>query len=426
LPLLQPPPSIEAITEPVALRRQLDEVWTAANCLQMALDKWTAWFVELKEKEDAHPAVALNWCEMANRAVKVLMMHRPNVKPFDGSDESALLGMLPPIPAWWMPRSGVGPNAESAELIEKPRVRWQEDREFLDAYYWPPEQRQQKTIKLRGAAAQLIELLKSFPMAVLTPAREVGRHISQGDASPKADLVLVTVNQHETQAIHDAFREATGTEGSPVSLGGRLYHNLGVLNGTTVYHAISEMGSSGPGGMQQTVDKAIRALDPGAIIAVGIAFGVSEKDQSIGDILLSKQLRLYDLKRAGADIVLRGDKPHASNRLINHFEGFSQVKWKGTRVRPGVILSGETLIDNIDYRDQLLKLESEAVGGEMEGAGLYVSSHDHKVDWIVIKAICDWADGNKKRKKTQRQKKAARNAAHFLVQALQYATLKTH
>src|SRR5262249_23017495 len=42
LPLLQPPPSIEAITEPVALRRQLDEVWTAANCLQIALDKWAA------------------------------------------------------------------------------------------------------------------------------------------------------------------------------------------------------------------------------------------------------------------------------------------------------------------------------------------------------------------------------------------------
>ena len=52
--------------------------------------------------------------------------------------------------------------------------------------------------------------------------------------------------------------------------------------------------------MQQAVDKAIRALRPGAVIAVGIAFGVSERDQSIGDLLLSKQLRLYDLQRAGA------------------------------------------------------------------------------------------------------------------------------
>ena len=61
-------------------------------------------------------------------------------------------------------------------------------------------------------------------------------------------------------------------------------------------------------------------------------------------------------------------------------------------------------------------LAVEAVGGET-GAGLYVSSHEHKVDWIVIKAICDWADGNKSKNKTARQKKAAMNAAQFVVQA---------
>ena len=60
----------------------------------------------------------------------------------------------------------------------------------------------------------------------------------------------------------------------------------------------------------------------------------------------------------------------------------------------------------------------------MEGTGLYVASADHKVDWIVIKAICDWADGNKTINKTQRQKKAAKNAAEFLVESLKYATLK--
>ena len=77
----------------------------------------------------------------------------------------------------------------------------------------------------------------------------------------------------------------------------------------------------------------------------------------------------------------------------------------------------------IDYRDQLLAVEREAVGGEMKGAGLYVSSHEHKVDWIVIKAICDWADGHKSKNKTARQKKAAGTAAQFVIQALQYAPL---
>lgn len=244
-------------------------------------------------------------------------------------------------------------------------------------------------------------------------------------AKPRPDVVLVTVNEHETKAVHDAFLPATLAEAVPVPRYGRLYHNLGAVNGTTVYHAISEMGSGGSGGMQQTVEKAINALDPGAVIAVGIAFGVNEEEQAIGDIIVSKMLRLYELQRVGngSRIVLRGARPDASPRLMNHFRGFSQTKWKGASVRVGVILTGEKLVDNVDYRKQLLKFESEAVGGEMEGAGLYVSSYDKKVDWIVIKAICDWADGNKGVDKTRRQQLAAKNAAQFLVESLKYAPL---
>ena len=59
------------------------------------------------------------------------------------------------------------------------------------------------------------------------------------------------------------------------------------------------------------------------------------------------------------------------------------------------MLTGEKLVDNVDYRKQLVKFESEAEGAEMERAGLYVSSYDNKVDWIVTKAICDLADGDK-------------------------------
>jgi nucleoside phosphorylase len=244
--------------------------------------------------------------------------------------------------------------------------------------------------------------------------------------APRPDVLLVTVNEHETRAIHNEFELATGRAAIPVSLGGRVYRNLGEVNGTMVFHALSEMGSGGVGAMQQTVDKAIRALDPGAVIAVGIAFGVNERKQSIGDILLSKQLRPYDLQRVGVkgEVRLRGDKPHATPRLIDHFDGFRQTTWGGTKVIPGVLLTGEKLIDDIDYRDSLIAIEAEAIGGEMEGIGLYVPCHEHKVDWIVIKAICDWADGNKRVNKERRQQKAASKAAQFLVKALQYAPLK--
>jgi tetratricopeptide (TPR) repeat protein len=164
---------------------------------------------------------------------------------------------------------------------------------------------------------------------------------------------------------------------------------------------------------------------------VGIAFGINEQKQSIGDVLVSEGLRLYDLQRVGTDqdgnlkIVPRGDRPHASPSLINRLQ-VAKASWDESKakVRFGLILSGEKLVDNIDFRGQLLKFEPEAIGGEMEGAGLYVACQNSKVDWILVKAICDWADGQKAKDKDARQQLAAHNAATLVLHALQLAPLK--
>lgn len=260
-------------------------------------------------------------------------------------------------------------------------------------------------------------------------------------------IVLVTVNDIETKAVQDIFAAETGVKAEPITKDSRVYLYLGPINGVKIYQAVSGMGSGGLGGALQTVEKAIKAIKPQAIIAVGIAFGINEKKQNIGDILVSSQLQLYDPQRIGTysilsklginlivsvleilglnykGIILRGDKPSASPSLENFFKIFSQSAWKKAKVTFGLILSGEKLIDNVDYRNQLRKLVPECIGGEMEGAGLYVSSQDNKVDWIVIKSICDWADGKKGVDKTMRQTKAATNAASFVLEALKYAKL---
>lgn len=234
----------------------------------------------------------------------------------------------------------------------------------------------------------------------------------------RADVLLITVNKIETSAVRTAFRAAVGHDPVPVEIDKRVYWKLGTVKGAEVYHAFSEMGSTGPGGSQQAVDRAIRALSPAAVFAVGVAFGVDEKEQKIGDILFSTQLQLYEPQRVGKKIILRGDKPHASTWLINLLTGTARFGWAGAAVRSGLVLTGEKLVDNPELRAKLIKLVPEAIGGEMEGGGLYVSSHDHKVDWIVVKAICDWGM-NKGTRKKQRQEIAAKNAAEFVLQALQ-------
>ena len=244
------------------------------------------------------------------------------------------------------------------------------------------------------------------------------------DVNPKADVLIVTVATVESQAVMRVFQEATGKAPKPVLIGDRIYHDLGEINGARVFMALSEMGTGGLGASQQAVQKGITALRPSTVIMVGIAFGVNEQKQSIGDVLVSKQLWLYDLQRIGKDeIIPRGDKPYTSGWLINYLRS-ADLYWEGAKVSFGLILTGEKLVDNVDYRDQLKQLEPEAIGGDMEGAGLYVACQDAHVDWILVKAICDWADGNKAQDKDMHQQLAAHNAASFVLHALQQAPLK--
>jgi hypothetical protein len=118
-------------------------------------------------------------------------------------------------------------------------------------------------------------------------------------------------------------------------------------------------------------------------------------------------------------------EPGTTNLSSNvQFPAAEERSWEKVSVRFGLVLSGEKLVDNLDFREQLRVLEPEAIGGEMEGAGLYVACHDAKVDWILVKAICDWVDGHKNRNKTKRQALAAHNAARFVLHVLQQAPLK--
>ncbi|MEM8640443.1 MAG: SUMF1/EgtB/PvdO family nonheme iron enzyme [Cyanobacteria bacterium P01_G01_bin.54] len=236
-------------------------------------------------------------------------------------------------------------------------------------------------------------------------------------------IVIVTVTKVETQAAIAAFEQLTGQPAKDRSLNDEIYYfELGTVNQKQILLTQSEMGDWGFGGSQQTVNEAIDAFSPEAVIMVGIAFGINEQKQQIGDILVSRQLRPYDLERVGEkETWVREGKYDASPRLLKRLRS-ADVRWQGAAVKFGVILTGEKLIDNVVFRNQLISQEPEAIGGEMEGKGLSVACQNKKVDWILVKAICDWADGNKAEDKATRQELAARNAAEFVAYALQFGS----
>ncbi len=249
------------------------------------------------------------------------------------------------------------------------------------------------------------------------------------DTVPSVDVLLVTVTDIEARTILGLVKQKFGRVPQARYLDPKTYYDLGTIGGARTWMVRSEMGSDGTGASMATTSKAIEELQPSVVIAVGIAFGVNSDKQKIGDILISDKMCDYGgSRRVGTDsvgrpdIIDRGNRVPPSTRLLDRFrEGKLawEEKQKEPKVEFGPILSGPDLVDNIDYRNSLLKIEPEAIGGEMEGAGLFVAAYDNHVDWIVVKAICDRADGKKGENKSGRQELAARNAACFVLFVLE-------
>ncbi|EHR72750.1 WD40 repeat-containing protein [Burkholderiales bacterium JOSHI_001] len=216
-------------------------------------------------------------------------------------------------------------------------------------------------------------------------------------------LLVLTVNSNETQAVFDVFC-GPGTAPLVVERRQRTYHELGRHGGFRVLHTTCEMGSGTPGGAQATITRAIGDWQPEAVLAVGVAFGVNLGKQAEADVLVSQHLLPYEAQRVNKNgsITARGGKVPASTAWLNRVRSVHNTRQRHASddwpvLHIGTLLSGEKLVDNLDYRKSLTQMADKVVGGEMEGGGVFTAteSAETKVHWLVIKAISDWADGSK-------------------------------
>jgi nucleoside phosphorylase len=184
----------------------------------------------------------------------------------------------------------------------------------------------------------------------------------------------------------------------------------------------SRPGSGTRDGSLLTVRHAIDRWNPRAVIALGIAFGGYTAKQKISDVLVSTRLFHYEIRREQKPHgIERGSGPDAGRVLLEQFgdvEGWTFFRPDGKKcdMKDGPMLTGEKLVDDLDFKEQLFKRFPEAIGGEMEGSGIYAacSDADHN-EWIIVKAVCDWGDGTKGK---HYQKVAAAAAASLVEHVL--------
>lgn len=140
-------------------------------------------------------------------------------------------------------------------------------------------------------------------------------------------------------------------------------------------------------------------------------------------VLVAETIIPYEVKRIGLDkqnTFQRGENGSISLRLQNRLKHhkswsfISPISNEKVKVHFGSLLSGEKLIDNLKFRNEVLLENPTAIGGEMEGYGVYTAAKSENVEWVVIKSICDFADGSKGQNKKEKQKIAAKSAVGFV------------
>jgi nucleoside phosphorylase len=235
-------------------------------------------------------------------------------------------------------------------------------------------------------------------------------------------ILLVTVTEIETEETRSKLTPLDGFNGVlKVSKGNYTYY-IGKFGKYAIALVQSSMGSMSASGSIMTVKTALDNIKSPIVIMIGIAFGVDDTKQNIGDVLISETIIPYELKRVGEKgNIQRGVEAQASRLLLNRFKNITTWEYllednnKAKHI-PTKILSGEKLIDNKSERDELVSIYPEAKGGEMEGAGVSSACSDSKTDWILVKGICDFADGKKGKDKKKRQKIAIESAVSLCLE----------
>lgn len=247
-------------------------------------------------------------------------------------------------------------------------------------------------------------------------AAEFEKQVAQTHTGPV--VLLVTATKVETQALLKVAEEQGVGRPQFVSKDRYVALELGWLNSARLIAVQCEPGSVGPSAAQAVIGDAISDFKPKAVILGGIAFGAKPDKQKLGDVLLSKMVVEYERAKIKEGVTIpRSQRIESSPKLLSVFRA-AEATWRDTPVHVGTLLTGEKLIDDKPFVTGLLKLEPEAIGGEMEGAGLVAAAERAKVDWIIAKAIVDWGYEKSTSSSDAQQYGAARSAFLFVFWAL--------
>lgn len=228
----------------------------------------------------------------------------------------------------------------------------------------------------------------------------------------KISMVILTANKYEKNVLHAAWNSETNKEIQRISI--HLFPQRDKQEITYAYYFcwhnqdilhIESMvtGSYTIGGSADIIRYVTENtyLQPTTIISLGVCFGVDEKEQTLGDTIISEKVYPYFM---AAKYNERNYLVSDNNMFSLHNSLHSKIKseildlniFNGLEfeVSLGNYITGEAVISNKMIRDQFAGITTQKIlAGDMEGYGLFKEccGRDYVIPCVIIKSICDWA-----------------------------------
>lgn len=244
---------------------------------------------------------------------------------------------------------------------------------------------------------------------------------------PRTTVLILVAATVERKAVMRRIGARNGGPTARVLAGGlQSVRDLGVVSSCKVRLAQTEQGTVDPGGMTLAAADIVRQVRPDYVILTGICFGLRPGEQSETDLLVATQVECLDWHKEveGDDgtprFVTRGDRV-ATSVVLRDRARLVEDSWTGSKVHFGPIISLNTLVDSRRRTEELRAFKPDAIGGEMEAAGVYAVGARAMTDWIVVKAISDWGYDKTK----IHQESAADVAAEFVAELIGSGYLDT-
>ena len=225
-------------------------------------------------------------------------------------------------------------------------------------------------------------------------------------------VLLMTATEIELRGIMGYLKSMGDTENDKIietftnAEAGKIKFYIGKYGQYPVVVGMSAPGKAqqGPLDACNVTTKLMNTVKPRYVIAVGICYGMDKSKTFSGDVIVANLICDYKCIRVGDKdtLIPRGGIPPVGRTLLQVFGdpiGYTHTQDDiDVKVHCGGFIARPDLVDNPIYKKQLKCFWPNALGGEMEGAGIMAAIENATyigVEAIVIKAICDWGDGKK-------------------------------